>query len=357
VRRSLLPLAALIVASALPARASSWGEIWRSESASARTSVAGRARTRILMGERVQEAVAEVLAAGGKARLDYQTERRRWSLLDDGRSLIRLDPGRRVAVVLPRPPLAVDRSLAERNYVARVAGESQVAGRPTRIFEVSPRHGGAVVFRLWLDRDTGFALKRERYNVEGKLTSGTEYLQITFGAQVPPDAFSIPPDWRQVDLDGSGERLTLAELSRRVGFPVLEPTYLPPGYVLQGGSVQRRGRHGFEAAELRYTDGLRLLSVSQAVPGAVLPGGFDEGRGRGPDRGRRGGREHRRGRGGERGRGLGLGPPGGDAVTLLDRGSEKVVRHFTRDRIIIVVGDLASDDLVKIATSGFRETK
>jgi hypothetical protein len=348
--RKLAITAALALVLTLPllarAQTSAWQEVWQSERATFLTSVVGRVSVKTLGRDREQKATAEVRAAGGKMRLDYQAGPHKWSLLDDGRRLIRLYPATQVAISLRRPEWITDRALAERNYVARVTGEAEVAGRPVRLLEVAAGNRGPVAWRLWLDRETKFPLKRERYNVDGKLTSGTEYLEVKFGLPVPPDTFAIPAGWRTEELDGGDRRLTPAELSRQAGFLVAQPRYLPPGYVFQGGYLRHRARHGSGAAELRYTDGLRVLTVAQHPP----PGGGSAQRG-----GRRGGRgagaQFRRGRGG---------PPEGDRfsrwpgreeMTIVDRGSEKAIRHFSGERVVLVVGDVTAEELVKVARS------
>lgn len=219
---------------------------------------------------------------------------------------------------------------------------ADVAGRPTREIEVASRRRGPVTLRLWLDRETGFALNRERYNVEGRLISGTEYLQVTYRVPVSPDTFSIPADWQVEDLDGGGTPLGLSELGRRLGFPVIQPRYLPPGYVLQGAYSSLRGRHRRPTAELRYTDGLRVLSVAQRLRGEEEGRkGEEDDRHRG--RGREGEGEGSRQRG--EGRGRGSGPHGGDEASPVDRDGEKAVRYRGKQRVVVVVGDLTPEEL------------
>jgi outer membrane lipoprotein-sorting protein len=362
--RALLAAAVLaLAAGAALAQATAWDVVWRSDSATAGTSVVGRAHTMAVEDGKKRSATALVRAAGGKVRFDYEGRRRRWSVIDDGRNLIHLNPPARTALVLPRPSLALDRALAERNYVARDAGEAPVAGRPTRLVDIAPRRKGPVARRLWLDRETSFALKRERYNAEGRLTSATEYEEVDFGAPVPPDTFSVPEGWAKLEPGGQGPRLTVHELSARIGFPVSVPRYLPEGYVLLGGYVQEWGRWGIRMAELWYTDGLRVLSVYERPKGEGPPRpgmahgrggrhGDRAGRGRGghPDRG--GGRgappgRHPRGRGD----GRGFGPPGAEVMTLVDRGTEKAVRYFGAELVVVVVGDVTADELVRVAKS------
>jgi outer membrane lipoprotein-sorting protein len=348
-----VPLLASLVA--WPAHAASpWSDVWESEAVSSRLELAGNARTMTAEDGHSLEAEAAVTAAHGKLRFEYRLNGRHWSVIDDGKSLIHLLPRRQVAMVYDRPGLAVDRALAERNYEARVVGESSVAGRSARTVEIAPRGGGRVVLRLWLDKETGFALRRERYNVEGRLTSRTEYTRVEFGPVIAPDVFRVPEGWQTVRAEETESGLSAAQLSIRLGFEVRPPAYIPAGYVLVGGYEKQWGRWHMRAAELRYTDGLRVLSIFQhRHPGhpGLEPRGHGERQGRGRGRGGRGRGGGGRARGRGRGGGLGLGPPRPGDLTLLNRGSEKVLRFFGPEIAVVVIGDLPEEELVRIAKS------
>lgn len=343
-----------------PAPPSAWDKVWRSEDAAKQVSAAGRARTMaVLDGEEVQ-AVAHVQAEHGKLRLDYEALHRKWSLIDDGERLVRLDPRRRQALVTPRPGFALDRSLAERNYLARVMESDPViiAGRTTEIVDIVPRGEGPRVWRLWLDKETGFPLKRERYAVTGRRISGTEYLEIKFEVPAPPDLFEVPKGWQTVGDSERRHDMSLEELSRSVGFDVSLPRNLPSGYVPWGRYVSTEGRGRGTTAELRYTDGLRVLTILQRAPRAAArpsgegpppPGRMGRERhGRGPEPGRGSGLGRGRGPGPGRG-GRGFGPPTPGSMSVVDRGAQKALRYFGRNRVIIVVGDLTVDQLSWIA--------
>jgi negative regulator of sigma E activity len=313
---------------------SAWDLVWKSETANQQVSLRGRVQTRAFFGTREEHATARIVAARGKLRLDYESNGKRWTLLDDGRNLIRLRPGSEPPVILPRPAFVTDRTLAERNYAARVVREAQVAGRPTQVIEIASRASGAPAWRLWLDRETRVALKRERYNVEGRLTAGTEYSTVQFGAPVSEEEFSGPAQMRAPE-EGVEKSLGPEALSQAVGFAVQTPSYLPAGYALRGGYARRTpkgggpGRHGAlsPSAELRYTDGLRVLSVRQW-----------EAREEGARQERRQQRKRWRGRKEEEGR-------------LLDHGSEKVYRSHLGERVVVVVGDLPEEELARVARS------
>ncbi len=326
---------AFVVAPAQQDGTSAWDLVWKSETAAKRISVRGRVRITTDTGPEAEPAAAEVWAAGGKLRLDYKSGPRRWSLLDDGRNLLQLRPKGRRALVLPRPALVTDKTLAERNYVARLTGSGQVAGRVTQVVEIAPRSGGPPAWRLWLDGATAFALKRERYTPEGQVSTSTEYFSVQFGAQVPPATFSLPNGWTKVESNRYGARKNLEALTAEVGFAVQPPRYLPPGYVFQGGCSRRQGDRRGEslppAVELRYTDGLRLLSVfAREAKGEEA-------------------RPHREQP--QRGREKRLGRRGAGSITLLDRGGEKAVRYLGSSLAVVVVGELAEAELIRVAKS------
>ncbi|MBN1458396.1 MAG: hypothetical protein JXA57_02595 [Armatimonadetes bacterium] len=315
-----------------------WQQVWKSETATENVTVVGRALTMTVDDGHTMSAVASVTAAQGKVRFDYQTFDHRWSLIDDGNRLLRLQPDLRRAFTYERPTLAVDRKLAERNYEAKEVGEEVIAGRTAWQVEITPRGGGSVVLRLWLDKENSFALRRERYNVEGRRTSGTEYTEVQFGPKVAADVFDVPRGWTVLPPPHTDRKLSVSELSRRLGYSVAAPEYVPQGYVLLGGYERKWGRGRLRLAELRYTDGLKLLSVFQHPAPEPPPGGGGARHGGG----RRGGRGHGRG---------GPAPPRPGETTLLDRGTEKVLRYFGPERGVTAIGDLAADDLIRVAKS------
>lgn len=326
----------LLLPAVVGAEQSAWEQVWRSETSAADLTMVGQVKTMTAMDGRSVSATAEVRAAHGKVRFDYRAKGREWSLIDDGRHLLQLHARDRMVLVRERPPLAIDRELAERNYLARAVGEATVAGRKTVVIEITPRGGGPLAQKLWLDRETGFALKRERYNAEKRLVSGTEYLAISFQQKVDPGAFEAPAGWRFEGPAPIPPKLTLSELSRRMQFEVHPPAYLPRGYELLGGYEQHWQPRERGSAELRYTDGLRVLSVFER------PRAGEDERGRG----RRG---FGFGRGRDRGR-HGRGAPESE-LTVHDRGTEKVLRYHGRELVVIVVGDLTADELVRVGKS------
>lgn len=342
--RLLLVLLLALIVPGVARGDSAWNTVWRSETALERTSVVGTAQTTLARDGKTISAQARVMGDRGKTRFDYQTQRRQWSLIDDGRQLLKLNPAQRTVLALARPPLVIDRALAERNYLAREVGQASVANRRTRVVEIAPRRGGPPVMKLWLEDDTDFALRRERYTMEGRLATSTEFLSVEFGAPVPSATFRAPEGWPVTHEPSPAPAVPLDVLSERLGIPVHSPRYLPEGYDLVGTYAASHGRWEREMAEFRYTDGIRSLSVFERNRESRQEGGRGR-RGAGappPGRGR-GGR-----RGGERGRGFG---PPDDQVTVMEHGHEKALRYLGKTHVVMVVGDLPTDELLQIARS------
>ena len=123
----ILSVAAALSATSGFARSPAWQLVWDGQRAAAETSAVGRVHTMMTDDGRERSAIARVQSARGRVRLDYEAGERRWSMIDDGRELIRLDAAERTAVAHRRPQLAIDRATAERNYRAEIVGEEKRA--------------------------------------------------------------------------------------------------------------------------------------------------------------------------------------------------------------------------------------
>lgn len=168
-----------------------------------------------------------------------------------GDRAVRLDPVTGPQAMRSSGLLDVPLDLA--GYQARVTGGEAVAGRTT----VRVRLGRAGVVReTWLDRETGLPLRTLSTQPGGLLTD-TRFETLALGA--PPEPLPGIPAGAPEMVSG---RLSLAELSRRIGFPVVEPAWLPDGFTLVD-TRQCACRCGCDGgtAQLLYSDGVGHLSV------------------------------------------------------------------------------------------------
>ena len=265
-----------------------------------------------------------VYRKAGMTRYEYRSpELRGLVLIDRGDTLLRLDAATRTATMetVHRSPVGVD--LVLRNYQAVLAGQEQILGRQTDVVTLQPRHGSGPSRKLWIDRATGVVLRTEQYNSGGKMVSRSLYLSVDWKANPPDSLFTIPEGWKQVNAPLQAERhWEKGELSKRLGFTVREPGYLPQGFVLDGFHLVLRP-NAQPSAHIRYVDGINSISLFEHR--------CPPGRGRGFQWGRRMGRR-------------------GNCEFFTSSEGNVLVKEVGGIRFI-VVGDLPEDELQKVINS------
>jgi sigma-E factor negative regulatory protein RseB len=144
-------------------------------------------------------------------------------------------------------------ALLSRNYRVSEGGRAAVAGRPAQIVEA--HREDSIAARFWLDEQTGLVLRREVYDVNGRTTSASAFIEISMTAprmsQVPPTLPESPKDevtWDQLDeIEDDGWEC---------------PRSLPGGSMTLYEARRVTGDDG-EVLHLSYSDGLSVVSVFQ----------------------------------------------------------------------------------------------
>jgi outer membrane lipoprotein-sorting protein len=151
--------------------------------------------------------------------------------------------------------------LLRRNYRPRIAGSETVASRKAEILSLRPRSSDGESKRLWVDRETKVVVKSQTYDAAGNLIGESESEKIKFVKDVPDSVF--------IAVTGYGSRIpettrpeSLSGLKKRLGFTILQPVDLPPGYVFDQSFVYTCPCGcGMQSALLSYTDGANRLSI------------------------------------------------------------------------------------------------
>jgi len=227
----------------------------------------------------------------------------------------------------------LDEERIAENYVARVAGEGEVAGRRATHVVLRQRDGCAGV-DLWVDAENGFPLRTTVVDAGGRSVSDTVYETIDYSVGPPP---AEQPVQRRADLFVTPT--TPGEVPQLVGFEFLKPTYLPPGFVEEGYFVHRFCGGRKPAIEIRHSDGLAVLSVvemqTQGTGACMEAEGCS---GSGP--------------------GMGQGGHGQGSGRHMPRRLERTAQAFggaatiERDGVIVVVmGQVSADELQRVADS------
>jgi len=149
-----------------------------------------------------------------------------------------------------------DPALVLENYdVEVVSPDEVVAGRSVVHLLFQPRHKKVGRREVWVDKESGVALRVERYSREGSRAFRVEYESIELGGTLER-IDSDPPQ-----LPAAPVRLTGADA--KLNFQTLEPTYIPKGYRLADSDVVLAGPPG-ETTKVRrdrFTDGLDHVLV------------------------------------------------------------------------------------------------
>lgn len=167
-------------------------------------------------------------------------------------------------------PLATGLDIARirRNYAVQVAEQATIAGRSAFTLSLVSNYSRTLAQRLWIDSATNLVLRREIYHADSTLAAKTEFDNITFVKDLPPDLFkmTVPAGMTLVPGTDYGTATPdLTSLTNELKFKAVAPRDLADGFAFQKGSVEMRG--GVQSVEFVYSDGLRSLSLFENPTG------------------------------------------------------------------------------------------
>lgn len=166
------------------------------------------------------------------------------------------------------PGEVVDLDLLFKNYEVNLIGEEEVAGRPAHIMEIRPRFPGRPSKVIWVDQQKFIILKNRDYSAEGKETHLSFFVEIDFKAPLKKEEIGFPlPETKNPPSE-----VSLEEVRKRLPFPILIPSYLPSGFILQRARVIYWNR--VPVLHLGYVDGLGNISLFEEPGGRafLIPG-------------------------------------------------------------------------------------
>jgi negative regulator of sigma E activity len=152
-------------------------------------------------------------------------------------------------------------SLLLQNYQVSVQPGGEILGHQVDKVALRPLYPGNPTLVLWVDTETSFPLRRERYNPHGELTSWTEFVSLEFSAPMDREKLvqGLPEDVEQAMLASPPVSLDLEEVQSQARFSVLIPEYVPPGYTFREALLLEEGR----TIKLTYTNGLGVICLFQ----------------------------------------------------------------------------------------------
>ncbi|MBI3092599.1 MAG: DUF4367 domain-containing protein [Candidatus Tectomicrobia bacterium] len=205
-------------------------------------------------------------------------------VVNDGNYLWHYQPLRGLVEKRKAPSLQQRRTLQLRtldlikeNYAVKVqALEQPLDGRRADLLEFSSKLESArLLRRVWIDRETGLALRTEVYGLDARLTHLSYFTRINFSPAVYSETFElrVPNSTRMrtvEELSLSTLREISQEFERSQSVRVHRPSYLPPGFSIIRSQVQSVNSE--KKVLLKFSDGLNTLLLYQTVlPSAPRP--------------------------------------------------------------------------------------
>ena len=196
-----------------------------------------------------------LIALTGSAREVLRDERVVTCIMPDNKSVM-------VGQSRPRQPfpdVPEDLDSLSPYYQLRDAGEDRIAGRMTRVIDITPRDKFRYGYRFWIDKTNFMLLKFELKGVDGTAIEQFMFTGLKVGEGISPATL-------EPSLTGEGYNWFRQESGSKD--PDVDPvqpdwivTLLPAGFKMTD-SQRRRVRQGGEHAEhMVFTDGLATLSV------------------------------------------------------------------------------------------------
>lgn len=246
-------------------------EITRIINASTKHSYSATGVTTILWhGKWYKSAIRQYNQIPNKSRIEYKSFPLEGVVVCcDGRLTWRKDPQVDKQVYIESAGcMSVDqkRKLFIRNYSAYVSGSAKQAGRNARIIDIKDK-SERLKKRIWVDAATYVTLRSEEYNASTRMISSTSFTSIDYNSRIPNSIFKRPSG----NVKSGCENLfvnikSIAELSRKVGFVVMLPKYMPTGFNVDGYRLYNCScKCGYKSAYIRYSNGMVGISIFESI--------------------------------------------------------------------------------------------
>jgi len=333
-------------------------QIWQAKH---NVSLRGTLTTTTTLGDRTLTAQARLHRGAGRLQMVFTSGKGRgmriigqegmvWQIAPDGKAVRRL----------PRSPISQMPPLGK-NMIVELSKGKQITGRATDKIVIRPHPHAHARLEIWADKENRFPLQSDRYNSEGDLVSSTKYTLIDFSVTPPPLA-KVPATKDKPGQIYQQEKIDEHKAKQLLGTAPVEASYLPKGFAFRG-YYAHKARHG-NAVELRYSDGMRVVSLLESRLGQVSQREAKEGelatrrealRQEVRDR-RNGSQRAARTRGlGRRLAGFGSPERHGDSrgfgQVMRSRLRGKMVRIEVGDLIVVITGEIPLHELRKVADS------
>ena len=201
-------------------------------------------------------------------------------IIDDGKFLWHYIPSqasvvkkkRRLSLGQLSKRIRYQKDLIQQNYFITIHSDTQQT-QPAHAPQPSSIQGDVVVvfqpkahdrpsWKIWVESEHGLVVRTEIYDLGGNLALLSAFSELTFEPKLPEKAFTMTvPKGTTVKTSVEQTFSSVEDAQSSVSFPVLEPAYLPSGFLLS--SVIVSAEQNRERVQLTYIDGMSSISFFQ----------------------------------------------------------------------------------------------
>jgi len=260
-------------------------------------------------------------------------------ILDDGKYLWHYIPSQ-ASVIKKKQQLSLGKisqriysqnKLIQENYLIRIeqAPLPSAAQIPSIMGDVmvafDPKHHDRPSWKLWIESEHGLIVRTEVYDVAGNLALLSAFSELTFQPKLSEKSFVVTvPKGTKMETSVENHFHAVEEAQAQVNFSIAAPSYMPPGFILNGviSSPTERG----EKVQLSYIDGMSTISIFEEKQAAEVDASLGTTKEVDINNSIKG--------------------------TFHDHGLIKILRWaLDAERFVTLVGEVSDTELVKIAAS------
>ncbi len=147
------------------------------------------------------------------------------------------------------------------NFLISQLSPEKILERETYVIFLSPKNPNNPSVKIWLDKETYFTLKKEKYTPQGKLISLLIYKEIQFNKSFSQEMLyrkipKIPPITKK---NIPSIFYDLEQLKDQINFSLSLPQCFPPDYIFQEAELMRDNK----TIKLAYTNGIQIMVFFQ----------------------------------------------------------------------------------------------
>lgn len=179
-----------------------------------------------------------------------ETPRGRWEYDPIRNEIRRMQPRREGALHLLG---GLVRGIEQGKITLQSIGQDTVAGRNATGIAIGDREGN-IGRKLWIDNETKVVLKAEQFGRVGERLAGFTFTRIHYNPLIRPDDFEPPKR--------EGARVVAAEPTFSVGWTILTPSWLPPGFKEVNRGLRKLGQAS--VVLIHYSNGPSNFTIFQS---------------------------------------------------------------------------------------------